>query len=85
MLLMAPSLIDSEKSSSIKKRQPFHADRMGVVQIDYHRGDGVAERRSSLQSGRGVGGHLLAAAGATTAEQAHPGHMRLIGGNSMRS
>src|SRR4051812_49114688 len=50
---------------------------MGVVQINHHRGDGVAEGRAPLPSRRGVSAHLLATAGATTAEQAHLGHMRL--------
>ena len=43
MLQMAPSLIDSENSSSINSDQPLHADGMGIMQIHHHRGDGWAE------------------------------------------
>jgi hypothetical protein len=55
--------------------QSFHAYGMGVMQIDHHRGDGVAERRSLFQTGRSLGGHPLAATGATAAEQADLGHV----------
>ena len=48
---------------------------MGIMQIDHHGGDGRPERRSWLQPGRGFGRRPLAAAHATPAEQAHPGHI----------
>jgi hypothetical protein len=52
MLQIAPSLIDSENSSSISNASRSHADGMGVMQIHRHGGDGVTERRSRLKSGR---------------------------------
>jgi hypothetical protein len=52
---------------------------MGVVQIDHQGGDRLAERRTGFQTGRGGRAHPLATAGATAAEQPHPGHVRLDG------
>ena len=71
------ALADRQREEFVHQQgQPFHADGMGVMQIDHHRGDRLAERRALLQTGRRLGGDALAATGATAAEQAHLGHIR---------
>src|SRR4030081_4088911 len=57
--------------------QPLDADRLSVVQVDRDRLDRLAERRSGLKTGRRRGDGALAAASATSAEQPHPGYVRL--------
>ena len=52
---------------------------MGIVEVDHHRGDRMTERRSLLQPRWSFGRHAFAATGATTAEQADLGDVRLDG------
>jgi hypothetical protein len=50
------ALADREAEQFVHQQsQPLHADGMGIMQVDHHGGDGLAERRSRLQPGRGFG------------------------------
>ena len=59
--------------------QPFHADGMGVMQVDHQGRDRLTERRTGFEPNWRCGGHPLAAAGAAATEQAHLRHVRLDG------
>ena len=85
MLLIAPSLMGEREDLVHQRGQPFHADGMGVVQIDHQGGDRLTERRAGFQPGRG------AAVTRSPQQAQRPPNSRtrvtsgLIGGNSMRS
>ena len=72
------TLAEGEREDFLHQRgQPFHADGVGVVQVDHQGSDRLTEWRTGFQPGRRDCGHALTAAGAATAEQAHLRHVRL--------